>query len=185
MLIEMIIFALALSVLSGGRMDQLGQLDLREFWLVILAFALQIGVYWAAVKGFSFGWSWVSPVFDTTSYFLLLIFTLCNWSMSGMRVLAFGILLNTLVIVLNGGVMPVDPTFLPEASRKVLIEGQGTHGLMTSTTRISVLADRFYLAIPGFNMQVFSVGDIFIDIGSLLLVFKTMTRKRVSNEYGG
>jgi hypothetical protein len=97
-----------------------------------------------------------------------------------MRWLTLGILLNTIVISLNGGVMPVDPSFLQEASRNALLEGQGTHGLMTSMTQLSFLADRFYLDIPGLQKQVFSVGDMVIDIGCFLLVFKTMKSKTAS-----
>ncbi|HUS88812.1 MAG TPA: DUF5317 domain-containing protein [Desulfosporosinus sp.] len=159
-------------------MSRLGELVLREFWLVPLALLIQSGVYWAAVRGIGLGPSWASPVLDTGSYFLLLIFTLRNRSLPGMRWLTLGILLNTIVISLNGGLMPVDPSFLPEASRNALLEGQGTHGLMTSSTHLSFLADRFYLDMLGLRKQVFSVGDIVIDIGCFLLVNKTMMRNQ-------
>ena len=174
MLIETVILALFVSLISRGKMSRLGELVLREFWLVPLALLIQSGVYWAAVRGIGLGPSWASPVLDTGSYFLLLIFTFRNRSLPGMRWIALGILLNTLVIGLNGGVMPVDSSFLPEVSRNALLAAQGTHGLMTMTTHLSFLADRFYLAIPGLQKQVFSVGDGVIDIGSFILIFKTM-----------
>ncbi|MCO5385982.1 MAG: DUF5317 domain-containing protein [Desulfosporosinus sp.] len=41
-------------------------------------------------------------------------------------------------------------------------------------THLSFLADRFYLDILGLKKQMFSVGDILIDIGVFFLVFKTM-----------
>ena len=74
--------------------------------------------------------------------------------------------------------MPVDPLFLSEESHKALLDGQGTHGLLTSMTNLSFLADRFYLDILGFKKQVFSVGDILIDIGVFILVFRTMVKKQ-------
>jgi len=178
MLLETVILALFVSLISGGKMSRLGELVLRESWLVPLALLIQSGVYWAAVRGIGLGPSWVSPVLDTGSYFLLLIFTFRNRSLPGVRWISLGILLNTLVIGLNGGVMPVNPSFLPEASRNALLEGQGTHGLMTSSTQLSFLADRFYLDIPGLQKQVFSVGDIVLDIGCFLLVNKTMLRNK-------
>lgn len=180
MLIETMILVFFISLLRGGKISRLGQLDLRGFWLVPLALAIQGGVYWAAVREVGVGPGWLSPVLDTGSYFLLLIFTLRNSSLPGMRWLTLGILLNTFVIALNEGVMPVDPSFLSEGSRNALLGGQGTHGLMTSTTRMNLLADRFYLEILGMNKQVFSVGDVLIDIGSMLLIFKTMTRKTLA-----
>jgi len=174
MLIETVILAIFISFISGGKMSRLGALVLREFWLVPMALLIQSGVYWAAVRGIGLGPSWASPVLDTGSYFLLLIFTFRNRSLPGVRWISLGILLNTLVIGLNGGVMPVDPSFLPEVSRNALLAAQGTHGLMTMTTHLSFLADRFYLAIPGLQKQVFSVGDGVIDIGCFILIFKTM-----------
>ncbi|HEY8910713.1 MAG TPA: DUF5317 domain-containing protein [Desulfosporosinus sp.] len=177
MLIETLIVALFISVISGGKISQLGHIALREFWLVPLALLIQSGVYWASVRGIGVGQSWLSPVLDTGSYFLLLMFTLRNSSLPGMHWLTVGIFLNTLVIGLNGGAMPVDPSFLTEVSRKALLAGRGTHSLMTSTTHLSFLADRFYLDILGWDKQVFSVGDCLIDIGSFLLVFK-MTRRQ-------
>ena len=174
MLIETLIFAFIISIVSGGKLSRLGELVLREFWLVPLALLIQSGVYWAAVQGIGLGPSWVSPVLDTGSYFLLLIFTVRNISLPGMRFITLGILLNALVIGFNGGVMPVDPSFLPEASRNALQEGQGTHGLMTSSTHLSFLADVLYLDLLGLRKQMFSVGDVLIDLGIFLLVYKTM-----------
>ena len=176
MLIETLILAIFISLICGGKLIQLGQIILREFWLVPLALLIQSGVYWAAVRGIGVGPSWVSPILDTVSYFLLLIFTIRNRSLPGMRFITLGILLNTLVIALNGGVMPVDPLFLPEAGRQALLAGQGTHGLMTSTTQLSFLADRFYFHILGWDKQVFSVGDSLIDIGIFYLVFRTVNK---------
>jgi hypothetical protein len=176
MLIETVILAIVISLIEGGRISRLGWLDLQAIWLVPMAWIIQLLVYWAAVKGIGKGPVWVSPVLDTASYFLLMIFTFVNWYLPGMRVLALGIFLNTLVIGLNGGVMPVDPLYLPEDSRLALLKGQGTHGLMTTATHLSFLADRIYISIAGFNKQLISIGDIFIDFGSFLMVNRTMVR---------
>ncbi len=176
MLIETVILAIVVSLIEGGKIRRLGWLELRGIWLIPSAWAIQIVVYWAAVKGMGMGPDWVSPVLDTASYFLLLIFAGYNWYVAGMRILALGIFLNMLVIALNGGVMPVDPLYLPEASRQALLAGQGTHGLLTPVTHLSLLADRIYISLAGFGEQIISIGDILIDAGSFLLVYKTMVR---------
>ena len=181
MLIETLLVAFFISVITGGEMSQLGKLVLREFWLVPLALLIQCGIYWTSVRGIGIGPTWLRPGLDTVSYFLLLFFTLRNNSLPGMPWITLGILLNTLVIALNGGVMPVEPAFLSEASRRALLVGQGTHGLIVSTTKLSFLADHFYLDILGHDKQLFSVGDSLIDIGSLLLVFMTTKHKQEKN----
>ncbi|MDQ7095601.1 DUF5317 domain-containing protein [Desulfosporosinus sp. PR] len=182
MLVETLILALIVGVVSGGKLGRLGELELRGFWLVPLALLIQGAVYWTAVKNITIGPNWFGPILDTGSYFLLLIFTLCNSKLSGMRWITLGVLLNTLVISLNGGIMPVDPFFLPESARESLSSGQGTHGLLSATTHLAVLADRFYLAIPGLQKQVFSLGDCSIDLGCFILVFRTMKKIRTVDE---
>lgn len=174
MLIETVVLTLVVSLISGGKLSRLGQLVLRESWLVPVALLIQSGLYWVAVREIEFGPSWLVQLLGTGSYFLLLFFTWRNKACPGMRWITLGILLNTVVIGINGGVMPVDPMHLPEESRNALLKGQGTHGLMTSMTYLSFLADRFYLDILGLRKQVFSVGDILIDIGVFFLVLRTM-----------
>ncbi|KGK85043.1 membrane protein [Desulfosporosinus sp. HMP52] len=178
MLIETLIIALLFSLFRGGKLSRLGQLALRESWLVPVALIIQSGLYWVAVKEIGLASNWLTQLLSTGSYSLLLFFTWRNRACPGMNWIALGIFLNTIVIGLNGGVMPVDPSFLPEEIRKALLEGQGTHGLMTSMTHLSFLADRFYLSIIGIGKQVFSIGDILVDLGIFLLVFKTMVRKQ-------
>lgn len=182
MLVETVIFALIVSLLTGRKISQLGQADLRGFWLIPLALIIQGGVYWAAVRGIRSGPTWLSPVLDTGSYFLLLIFTLRNRLQPGMRFITLGILLNTIVIAINGGAMPVDPAYLTEATLKSLQAGEGTHGLITSATHLSFLADRFYLNIFGMDKQVCSIGDCLIDIGIFLLIFRSSKRRQYDFE---
>ncbi len=178
MLIETLVLVLVVGYLKGGKFINLGQLDLRGVWLIPFAFIIQMAVYWSAVKGFRLGPGWVSPVLHTLSYLLLLVMAVLNLSQPGMKLLALGIALNGLVIAVNSGLMPVDPTFLPAASRLALQPGEGTHQLLTGATRLSFLADRDLLYIPALGQQLFSAGDIFIDIGSFMLVFGVMTGPR-------
>ncbi|AET70742.1 hypothetical protein Desor_5365 [Desulfosporosinus orientis DSM 765] len=177
MLIESLLIALAVSKMCGGKLSRLGQLSLSEPWLVPVALIIQSGLYWAAVREVGLGTEWTSQFLSIGSYCLLLLFTYRNRACPGMRWIALGILLNTLVIAINGGVMPVDPMLLPEESREALLHGQGTHGLMTSMTCLPILADRFYINIFGLK-QMFSIGDILIDIGVFLLVLRTMLTKQ-------
>ena len=177
MLTETIAVALLISIIMGGKIKQLGELAIKEFWLVLLALLIQSAVYWLAVKGINIGPSWVSSVLDTLSYLLLLTFTFRNRSLPGMSWITLGIILNMLVIALNNGVMPVDPSVLTEVSRKALLIGQGTHGLMTETTRLKFLADIFYVNVMGLDKQLFSIGDTLIDVGMFYLIIKKTTKK--------
>ncbi|MHB1651857.1 MAG: DUF5317 domain-containing protein [Desulfitobacteriaceae bacterium] len=181
MLIESLFLALLIGLAMGGKLTYLGRLNLRAVGLIVLALGMQTAVYWAAVKGFPLGPQWVSPLMHIFSYLLLFVFGWLNQASPGMRFLTLGITLNGLVIGLNHGLMPVDPLFLPEISRASLLAGQGTHGLLTVGTKLSFLADRFFIFIPGRGRQLFSLGDIFIDIGVLILVLATMNGRQDFN----
>lgn len=178
MLIGALIIALLAGLFKGGKLRNLAEMALKSVWLVILAFAIQTGVYLTAVKGVGLGPAWLPPILHTGSYFLLLVFVLRNFHVPGVRILGLGILLNALVIGLNGGLMPVDSTYLPDESRNALLAGQGTHGLLTEDSVLGFLADRLFLSVPGLGRQLFSIGDVFIDIGTFILVYDTMTRAR-------
>ena len=173
MLVETLILAILAGYLAGRKLPNLRQIELRGVALILGAAGLQFGLYWLFRTGVHLG---LSPVIHIVSYCLLLLFALLNIKLPGMPFLAAGIFLNGLVISLNQGVMPVDPAFLTPPSRAALLQTAGTHGLLTATTRLSVLADRFFVAIPLTGKQVFSYGDILIDLGVFILVLRGMTR---------
>lgn len=180
MLIETVILALLVSLILRGKLTNISRLHLKAVALVPLSLAMQGLVYWAAVQRVDLGGPWIGPLIDTASYVVLLGFAVLNRSVSGMGFIGLGILSNGLVVGLNSGMMPVDPAHLPEASRQILMAGQGTHGLLTSGTKLAFLADRFYVSIPMLGKQLFSVGDVLIDVGVFILVLAVSLGKDVS-----
>lgn len=177
MLIETIIFAIFMGFVKGGRLRNLRETHLRGAWLVILAFVLQLTIYFMNTQGLQVGPEWLPKVLHMSSYLLLLIFVAANYSLSGVGFVALGVLLNGLVIAVNDGRMPVDPGYLSVASAEALRAGQGLHGLLSESTQLSFLADIIYLDIPGLNKQYLSIGDILIDIGAFMVVFDGMTTR--------
>ncbi|CAA7599522.1 Hypothetical protein DEACI_0148 [Acididesulfobacillus acetoxydans] len=174
MLIGALILAVAAGLLAGGKLKNLSYLQLRGAWLVLGALFLQAVLSWMAARGSGIGPRWVGPLLHVLSYVLLLAFTWVNRSLPGVRVLAAGVFLNGLVIALNGGLMPVAPWALPPGDIASLARGVGIHGLMSAGTRLTALADRFYLTLPGLGRWLFSVGDVLIDLGAFWLVFRSL-----------
>jgi len=175
MLIETIFFALFMGYIKGGRLKNMRGINLRAAWLVILAFILQVTIYGLAVLGNTLGPDWLGQAIHMSSYVLLLVFIAFNYTLPGVSFMALGVILNGLVIGLNNGLMPVDTTYLSVAGTEALRAGEGIHGLMSETTKLSFLADIIYLDIPGLSKQFLSIGDILIDIGAFMLIFEGMT----------
>ncbi|KLU59442.1 hypothetical protein CEB3_c44280 [Peptococcaceae bacterium CEB3] len=184
MLIGALVLAVVVGLLAGGKLKNLSYLPLRGAWLVLGALFLQAVLSWTAAKGLGIGPRWVGPLLHILSYVLLLAFTWVNRSLPGVRVLAAGVFLNGLVIAVNGGLMPVAPGVLPPWDIARLAKGVGIHGLMSARTRLTFLSDRFYLAAPVLGRQLFSVGDVLIDVGAFWLVFRSLRAFSGTEEKG-
>lgn len=177
MLLESMVLAILIGFLTGGKLNPLLEVPTKKVGVLIFGALLQAMAFWSVKYHLDLGPSWVIPVLHSFSYGFLLGFTVINRSLPGIRIVAIGIALNALVISLNGGLMPVEPSFLPEASHQLLQAGTGTHGLMTEATRLKFLADIFYVAFPGLGKQLFSLGDLWVDLGMGILIVKQMRTK--------
>jgi hypothetical protein len=153
---------------------------LRKPWLAILAFLPQVLVaYLPSIR---------ARVPDELaaaglilSLALLLLFCWINRRLSGVGLLASGLVLNLLVMAANGGFMPISPQ---SASRLVPADTQAALAalasgsrfglkdilLLPSQTHLVYLSD-LLLTPKGFPYQVaFSLGDVLIAAGAFWLM---------------
>lgn len=156
--------ALAIALLRGGRLTNLGDIELRAWWLLIVGFGLQAATRflphtsWAETAGL---------IMVLTSFGLLMILVLVNRNRPGMWLAGVGVLMNFTVISLNGG-MPV----LVEAAQVASgftqadpdIAGSFKHVLLDESTRVTMLADVIPIRLAG-QGQVISLGDVFLAVG--------------------
>ncbi len=111
------------------------------------------------------------------SYLLLIVFLAFNRRYLGMLVVAAGLLMNMAAILANGGLMPVSAGTAISAGQEeqiaVLQSGDVVPGtnivlLDRSQTRLWLLSDIFSIRFP--FKGVFSIGDIFVLVGAVLVV---------------
>lgn len=183
MLLVALLCGLIVGWARGGSLVKLAQLPLRCSWLILIALLVQIVAFSPQLENLS--WSdRLGPALYISSILLLLLVVGLNLSLSGMKVLGLGLLLNFLVIAANGGYMPVPPENLARAGmihRAELLKAKGylsNSTVLTSETRLPFLADIFF--VPSFLpfSNVFSIGDVFIGIGAFILVMQAMRRER-------
>jgi hypothetical protein len=152
-----------------GRLQALAELPVHRLWLVPVALALQLPLFLSPAASAT-SELLIPRIAFIASYLLLGWVVWANRHLPGLRWLAIGVFLNGLVIVANGGGMPIAPETviaLGGSASPVGIHDGASKDFVQSidATRLWFLSD--ILAIPRpFPWPVaFSIGDIFIVVG--------------------
>ncbi len=168
--------ALVRARLTGRK---LRSIQLNHWWLVVVAFIPQLVAFGPWARSNPLPEAWLPPLL-LVSQALLLLFAWFNRSQSGFWCLGFGLLLNFLVILLNGGAMPISPEtarrMLPDAPQGAWQVGERfgytkDRVLTADTTRLAFLSDRFVLPGGIIEPVAFSMGDVFIAVGAFWLLW--------------
>jgi hypothetical protein len=153
-----------MAVLRGGRLSNLGDIELRYWWLLLVALGLQVATAWLPDTTWAEG---LGLAMVLVSYALLMGLVLLNRSRPGMWLAGLGVLMNFTVIALNGG-MPVLAEAAEVASGFTItvpdLSGSYKHVLLDSGSRLTAFADVIPLRIAGIG-QVISLGDVFLAVG--------------------
>jgi len=156
--------ALTMAVLRGGRLTNLGDIELRAWWLLLVALGLQVGTTWLPATSWAEG---LGLAMVLVSYGLLMVLVWLNRERTGMWLTGLGVLMNFTVIALNGG-MPVLAEAAEVASGFTVsvpdLSGSFKHIILDSSSRLTLLADVIPLRLGGLG-QVISLGDVFLAVG--------------------
>jgi hypothetical protein len=133
---------------------------------------------------------WLAALSLSLSLIFFLVFVWLNRGLPGMAILLVGLVLNLIVIVANGGWMPISPQAASQliggdaintvglgnrfGQKDVLLDPKGTH--------LGFLADRFLLPEWFPYQAAFSPGDILIAIGVFWLLARPTTDTKILTE---
>lgn len=153
------------------------------FGALALEVALNLAGHAGAVSG---AWAPVVTVIAHVGSYILLFYGIArNLALTGMGWILAGSALNAIVIVANGGRMPVSEQCALQAGLASYLaslkEGRvPTHMVMDSGARLWFLGD--VLVVPSNPVwtppYVFSLGDVLIMIGLFVLIQFGMSRRR-------
>lgn len=178
-----IFLALAIAVLRGGRLVNLGDIELRAWWLLFIALGLQIGTRFLPDEDWS---EWTGVAMVLTSFVLLMALVLMNRSKQGMWIAGLGVLMNFVVISANGG-MPVLAGAAEVASGFTVanpdLSGSFKHVLLDENSRLTFFADVIPLRLVGIG-EVISLGDIFLALGLGVFLEHELRRPRRYFKHG-
>jgi hypothetical protein len=165
---------IAIGLLAGGRLGQLGELRLRWVPLILLGLAVQVAIFTDAI-GRAVGDA--GPALYAASTALVFVAVLRNIQVPGVALIALGAGCNLAAIVANGGWMPADPHAL------AAIGGQSdgyTNSIVVADPALGPLTDIF--ALPAWLplANVFSIGDVLIGVGIAVTIALAMRAGRVA-----
>jgi len=178
-----IFISLAIAVLRGGRLVNLGDIELRAWWLLFVALSLQFGT---SLLPDDESLAWLGVTMVLVSFALIMVMVVLNRSKPGMGITALGVLMNFVVIAANGG-MPVLAGAAEVASGFTFstpdLSGTFKHVPLDETSRLTFFADVIPLRLVGIG-EVISLGDIFLALGLGVFLEHELRRPRRYFKHG-
>lgn len=156
----------ALGYLLGGRLDRLSGVRFHWAWLAIAGLVVQVVLFSGAVDGFLGGG--VGEIIYMASTAAVLVAVVRNLRIPGMALVAVGAASNLAAIVANGGVMPTTMAALTAAGLTPTDDFSNSE--IIEDPALAPLTDIF--ALPAWLplANVFSIGDVLIAIGIVLVI---------------
>lgn len=174
LVLVVLVAAVLLGRASGGTLERLGRLPLRDRRLVVLAVLVQLAG--TLVGGPAY------PAGLAVSAALALAFLARNRGTTGTGLVGLGLVANALVVGLNGA-MPVSASAAGRAGVGIgplLAAEDPRHELVDTGTRLRLLSDVVPVPLPRFP-QVVSPGDVLVAAGAAQLVVVGMRRGRTGS----
>jgi len=184
--VYIIIISIIIGLLRNGKLSSLSQISLKRMELIVLACLIQAGLIFLGSKKVKFVLDYSSYMI-IFSYIVLLLAVWYNKKLEGIKIIALGIIFNFIVIVANGGHMPVLLNSLYKAGLNdfalVLKEGiYVTHTVITEKILFRFLADVIPLSPPFPDPSVVSAGDFLMFYGVFSLIQNAMLKKELNSE---
>jgi hypothetical protein len=177
-----IIVLIVLALLLRRDLSLIGQLSYRGGWkfitVVVGLFVLQ-----AALVLYTPGQTTLQMVTLNGSQVALMILFLLNHHLPGAKLFALGIALNVLVMLANGGWMPVTPEtyHFVRPDRPVVEQTRPGNSkniiLPQSETNLWILSDIIRVSLP-WRRNAMSLGDALLIVGVAQFIFQVTSKQK-------
>jgi hypothetical protein len=181
---EAVIFFIVVAILLRRDLGALARLRFRGGW----KFALLVAGLFAAqalMIVYAPGQSALQVVVLMLSQTTLLVLVVLNRHVPGAILFSLGIVLNLVVMLANGGWMPITPEMYrfvhPERVLDIQARAPSSKGIILprEQTNLWLLSDIVPIALPWRRTAV-SIGDLLLIAGAGQFIFQGSARKRVA-----
>lgn len=165
----MMLIAVIIGLLSKKPIKKL---DIKYIGLLYFVLGIQIVIrLLALITDMKILDKILNPIHIIT-FLIIFIFSVYNKGQVGILILGIGFMMNLLVMIVNGGKMPVLINGVAEFDLR--------HSLMTAETKLRLLGDIISLPYPlSIGMIRSSIGDIVIVLGMMIIVAQLVYWERV------
>jgi hypothetical protein len=175
LLLAAVILGVATVPLAGGKLSGLAEARVRLVPAIFAALAIQIVILSVMPGGSPF----LHRALHIGSYVLAGAFLIANRRTAGMWLVALGASLNALVIVANNGVMAASSSALRAAALSTKAD-EFANSTALAHPRLLALGDVFAVPKPWPLHTLFSIGDVCIALGAVIVVHGLSGSKLVS-----
>ena len=160
---------LALGLIARGGIDGLLSLGFRWGPLAVGGLLVQLVLFTALGDSLAGDFGPTIYILSTVAVFAAVA---RNWRLTGMPVVAAGALGNLIAITANGGFMPASQEALELAG--FVGPGDHTNSVVLANPAFRPLTDIFALPASVPLANVFSVGDVLIGLGIVIVIVAAM-----------
>jgi len=165
----------------GGKFSNISSGEIRGWYFIGSSFLVEFSAVHFASKGVKLVVDGI-PFIHLLSYILLFIGLFMNCDKYPFWIITAGVFLNFVVIMANGGQMPISMEALKsleliDKAAAIVNDEIVTHTLLTDSTKFKFLAD--ILVMPKFypRPKVYSIGDLLMAIGVFIYMQHLMLGK--------
>ncbi|MCL5104437.1 MAG: DUF5317 domain-containing protein [Armatimonadetes bacterium] len=180
MILEVMLAAIALGLLLGGKLHRLAEPPVRHIWVIYFPVVLMAAAWVIRQRTAVPSSSWIFGGLHMAGIITLVLACGLNQRIAGIKLIMAGLTLNAIAIAVNGGFMPVSRGAVASLFGKSFAE-QALSGPHVRSIPIDAGTRMYWLCdiipkggfIKCFN-GVYSVGDVLMSLGVFIAIIAIM-----------
>lgn len=174
-----VILGIVLGYLLKGKLENLNNLEIRGWWLIILGFLVEF-VMKVFLKSEYLEIGNFTYFLNIIIYSSIMIFIYINRKYKMILIIGLGFILNIIVIFGNGCTMPISAKAMEILNVGGQVETKGLYSILNQETNFKLLADIIPYKIWKLS-GIASIGDIVLAIGIIGIIVSGMRLKKSPN----
>jgi len=170
-----VILAIIIGYLVKGKLENLNNLEIKGWWLIIIGFLVEFIMKIILNRG-ALEIGGITYFLNIIIYGFIMFFIFINRKYKMVLVVGIGFLLNIIVIFGNNCTMPISVKAMNLLNVSGNVETKGLYTLINNETNFKFLADIIPYRLWKFG-GIASVGDIVLSIGVMGVIINGMRIK--------